>query len=125
MSREKPQAAATQKHPEPYQHDLNPNALAGQNIGIGESEAAKNVRTAYDLKPVHQRLSNLTDDNLRLIRVLPEGTRLEQGATYIDLNDLNQGEFTAMGMMQADAAHCFVAKKDVPYHLWNVLIGID
>ena len=28
MSRDKPQAQTPQKHPEPYQHDLNPNAMA-------------------------------------------------------------------------------------------------
>src|SRR5688572_21293589 len=93
MSREKPQAETPKKHPEQYERDLNPDAMAGQNIGVGEYQAAKNARTAYDNKQAHQRLANLTDDNLRQIRVLPEGARLEQGATYIDLNDLEKGEF--------------------------------
>src|SRR5687767_9385025 len=125
MSRQKPQAETPEKHPETYQRDLNPDAMAGQNIGIGEYQAAKNAPTAYDNKLVHQRLANLTDDNLRQIRVLPEGARLEQGATYVDLSHLDQGEFTATGDMRAVADNRFVAKKDVPYHIWNVLIGID
>ena len=74
MSREKPQAATPTKHPEPYERDLNPNAMAGQHIGVGEFEPEKNARTAYDLKDVHRRLAALTDDNLRQIRVLPTGT---------------------------------------------------
>jgi hypothetical protein len=125
MSREKPQAATPRKHPELYERDLNPNAMAGQNIGVGEYEPAKNARTAFDLKDAHRRLAILTDDNLKQIRVLPEGTRLEQGATYIDLMNLDQSEFTATADQKASGNNRFIAKKDVPYHLWNILIGVD
>lgn len=125
MSREKPQAETLQKHPEEYQRDLNPNAIAGQNIGLGETQPSKNARTAYDMKQAHARFSDWTDDNLKQIRILPPGSRLEQGATYIDLNDPDQGEFTATGDMQAGADNWYVAKKDTPYHLWNLLIGVD
>jgi hypothetical protein len=38
---------------------------------------------------------------------------------------LEKGEFTARGDMRAVADNRFVAKKEVPYHLWNVLIGVD
>jgi hypothetical protein len=48
---------------------------------------------------VHRRLGNMTDDELKLIPILPEGTRLEQGATYIDLAHLDDGELTARGDM--------------------------
>src|SRR5690349_4684797 len=123
MSRQKPQTETPGKHPQAYEHDLNPNAMAGQNINTANTET--DGRTAYDLKQVHQQLSNLTDDNLRLIRVVPEGERLQQGATYVDLNDLEKGEFTATGNVITSSAHHFVAKKDVPYHIWNVLIGTD
>jgi hypothetical protein len=104
---------------------LNPNAMAGQNIGVGEYDAAKNARSAYDHKQAHQRLANLTDDNLKQIRVLSEGDRLEQGATYVDLNNLDGGEFTASGNIQAGKANLYVAKSQTPYHLWNILVGID
>ena len=46
MSRDKPQAQTPQKHPKPYQHDLNPNAMAGQNIGLGETEPSRHAPTA-------------------------------------------------------------------------------
>jgi hypothetical protein len=125
MSRQKPQAATPKKHSELFEADLNPNAMAGQNIGAGAYADAKDAPTAYDFKQAHQRLANLTDDNLRQIRVLPQGTRLQQGATYIDLHNLEQGEFTATGDMAAAPDNWFIAKKDVPYHLWNILLGID
>jgi hypothetical protein len=125
MSREKPQAATPIKHPDEYERDLNPNVMTGQNIGIGEFDAAKNSRNAYDHKEAHQRLANLTDDNLRQIRVLEEGRRLKQGATYVDLNALERGEFTATGDMTAEQENLYVAKQETPYHLWSLLIGVE
>lgn len=125
MSREKPQAETLNKHPEEYQRDLNPDAMAGQNIGVGETDAAKYSRTAYDLKPLHRRLDHILDHDLKQIRVLPEGARLQQGGTYIDLNDLDKGEFRATGDMQAGPNNYYVPKDEVHYNLWNLLIGVN
>jgi hypothetical protein len=125
MNREKHQANTTNKHPEQYRQDLNPNAMAGQNIGVAGSHSEKSSRTAYDIKPLHSRLQHLLDDDLKQIRVLPEGARLEQGATYIDLNDLDRGEFTATGDMEAGRDNYYVPKTEVHYLLWNLLIGVD
>lgn len=124
MSREKPQAETLNKHPEEYRQDLNPNAMAGQNIGRDETQPEKNARTAYDLKPAHRRLADFTDDFLKQITVLHEGSRLQQGATYIDLNDLDRGEFTATGDMQAGPDTWYVPKTEVHYQIWNRLIGV-
>jgi hypothetical protein len=126
MSREKPQARARHKHPEPYQHDLNPDTMAGQNIGLGETQPAKTAPTAYDIKPVHRQFQGFfSAEELKNIRILPEGTRLEQGATYLDLANLKLGEFTATGEMSAGPHNWIVAKKEVPYGLWNRLIGVE
>lgn len=125
MSRDKPQAEALTKHPEPYQHDLNPDAMAGQNLGIGEVQPSKHGPTAYDVKPVHNRFKQFSDTELKQLRLLPVGSRLEQGATYIDLNNLDLGEFTATGDMRVGDNNWLVAKKDVPYELWNRLLGIE
>jgi hypothetical protein len=125
MSRDKPQVESMNKHPEPYQHDLNPDAMAGQNIGIGEAQPAKQGPTAYDVKPVHERLRQFSDDELKQLRLLPSTSRLEQGATYLDLNSLDLGEFTATGDMHVGPKHWLVAKKDVHYELWNRLLGIE
>ncbi len=123
MSRDKQQVETLRKHPEPYQHDLNLDAMAGQNIGIGEAQPAKHGPTAYDVKPVHERLKQFSDDELKQLRILPTGSRLEQGATYIDLRSLELGEFTATGDRHVGPHHWGVAKKDVPYELWNRLTG--
>jgi hypothetical protein len=124
-TRQKPQAQALEKHPEPYQHELNPETMVGQNIGLGETQPAKTAPTAYDVKAVHRRLHAFSDDELKLIRLLPAGTRLEQGATYLDLAHVERGAFTATGDMQVGPASWMVAKKEVPYELWNQLLGIE
>src|SRR5688500_2468198 len=108
------------KHPEPWQEDLNPARMGGQNIG-GESEAQERVaRTAYDVKTVHRLLAGFTDDELKQIPILEPGTRLRQHATYLDLE---QGPFTAEGMMFAAALQYLVPKDRVHYELWNRLVG--
>jgi hypothetical protein len=111
------------KHPPEYERDLNPARLEGQNIGPNPGDREVGIRTAYDVKPLHRGL-DLGDDELKQIPVLPEGQRLQQGATYLDLRDPERGEFTATGDMSADAECAYVAKDQVPYPTWNKLRGI-
>lgn len=49
------------------------------------------------------------------------GTRLEEGAQYIDLNHLERGAFPAEANMIALPEHLYVAKKETDYVLWNRL----
>ena len=113
-----------EQHPAQWRDDLNPDALAGQNVGPASSQQEKAARTAHDIKDLHRRYSGLADDDLRQIPVLPEGTRLQQGATYFDLNDVDRGEFTATGDMTAGPENYYVPKDEVDYQLWNRLIGV-
>src|SRR5437868_14701865 len=113
--------------PEGLRADLNPDLMAGQNIGLEgyHPEKARGVKTAYDVKGVHDRFQSLGDDELKQIPILPAGTRLEQGATYIDLKEREPKEFTARGEMEAKPTNWFVPKNEVDYQLWNRLIGVD
>jgi hypothetical protein len=83
------------------------------------------ARTAYDIKDVHRLLEGITDDGLKQIPVLAEGTRLEQGATYIDLRDPTRREMTATADLVAGPDNWYVPKAGVDYELWNRLIGIS
>jgi len=116
-----------EQHPEEYRGDLNPDFMAGQNVGLAgpHPEKASDVHTAYDIKNLHNRLPGFEDGELKQIPVLPEGTRLEQGATYIDLREREPQEFTARGDMVAAPSNWFVPKSEVDYQLWNRLIGVD
>ena len=111
------------QHPDQWRDDLNPNREAGQNRG-GDSDHSSDARTAYDLKALHRRLAGYGDDELKSIPVVPAGSRLEQGATYIDLAVDSPAEFTATGDMEAGRQQCYVSKRDVHFELWNRLIGV-
>lgn len=109
-----------QKHPERWEQDLNPQRMGGQNIG-GESEARERAtRNACDVKPVHRALAGFSDDELKEIPILEGGTRLREGATYLDLE---QGPFTAHGVMFVGVGQFVVPKDRVHYELWNRLAG--
>ena len=112
------------QHPEEWRRDLNPDALAGQNIGAAGPQAAKQAATAYEVKEVHRQFHGFSDDELKRIPILPQGARLEQGATYVDLQDPRLDEFTATGDMAAGPNNWYVPKREVDYQLWNRLIGI-
>ncbi|HYE71835.1 MAG TPA: hypothetical protein VEF04_00835 [Blastocatellia bacterium] len=121
---DKPQQHTGEHIPDEYRRDLYPNENAGQNIGLIGAHDEKNGRTAYDDKQLHAKLRDWPDDELKLIRIVPTGVRLEQNATYLDLNDPEQREFKATGQMTAEPGHRYVAKDSVPYQIWNKLRGI-
>lgn len=111
--------------PDQWQHDLNPNPLAGQNHGEQGSSSVNNSLPADQIKDLHRQLEGYTDAELKQIMVIRTGSRLEQGATYIDLADPERKEFTAMGDMEATPNHYYVAKTEVDYQLWNQLTGVQ
>jgi hypothetical protein len=116
----KPQAA--EKHPDEWQQDLNPERLAGQNIGV-ESGETDHAMTAFHLRKRGHDLRGLDDNDLKQVPVLAKGTRLQQGATYVDLTRAEPKEFTATANMTAEGDHVYAPKDRVPYEVWNRLIG--
>jgi hypothetical protein len=117
--------APGRQHPDEWRGDLNPNALAGQNEGPWTAAAEKRAPTAYDVKDIHRRYSGLADDDLKQIPVLQLGMRLQQGATYFDLNDPGRGEFVATGDMEVGPEQAIVPKAEVDYQLWNRVTGVE
>ncbi len=113
--------------PDEWQQDLTPKHMAGRNVGLEgpHPEKAENIATAYDIKDLHRQMEGYTDDELKQIRVLPQGSRLEQGATYINLREPHPREFTAMGDMEVGSDDWIVPKTEVDYHLWNRLTGVE
>lgn len=112
------------QHPEEWQRDLNPNAMAGQNAGQDTPQSAENAPTARDLKQIQRQFHGFTDDELKRVAIVPRGTRLKQGATYVDLQDPQLREFTATAGMEAGPNNWYVAKSETDYQLWNRRIGI-
>jgi hypothetical protein len=116
-----------EQHPDEWRNDLNPEAMAGQNVGVqgpGPTTDLQRSRSAYDVKELHRRLHDMDDDILKAIPVLPPGARLEQGASYLDLAEEQPREFTAGGNMTAGPENWFVPKSRCDYNIWNRLIGV-
>jgi hypothetical protein len=112
-----------QKHPDEWQRDLNPTHLAGQNIGQTAESATEADRTAFNLRRAGYDLRGIDDEELKQVPVLAAGTRLQQGATYIDLRESPPREFTARADEAALPGNAYVPKDRVPYEIWNRLIG--
>ena len=107
-----------------FDHDLHPNFLAGQNTGLEGSPGVLEGPTAYDRKEIHALLPGFKNAELRAIPLLPAGTRLEQGPTYLDLRDRARGPFHGQAGMETGSDNAYVPKKLVDYVTWNRLIGV-
>lgn len=104
-----------------FDNDLHQDNRAGQHAGMTE----RRTYTAYDVKELHAKMPEYTNDELKKIPVLAHGERLQQGGTYLDLNDLAGGTFTAQGSQEAQDPHLYVAKADTDYLIWNKLTGVE
>ena len=78
--------------------------------------------TAADIKALVRRLTDLADDQLAEIPIVPVGTRLDQGAVYLDLRAPVPVPFVATGNMIAREHHSYAPKAKVPYKTWNRLV---
>jgi hypothetical protein len=114
---------AHQKHPDPWQQDLNPDHLAGQNIGPPSGELGSAQLTAFHLRKQGHAVGGLDDEELKQVPLVPAGSRLQQGATYVNLAGNPYEEFTATAEITASPGDAYAPKDRVPYEIWNRLIG--
>ncbi|MGI9034201.1 MAG: hypothetical protein ACR2HY_11135 [Acidimicrobiales bacterium] len=101
---------------EDFSADLAPPSPAGGGH-VDES------LPAADNKALTAKLDTLSSDELTRLSVLTAGTQLNQGGTYVDLNNLARGPFKAIASMEAGPDNSYVAKRDTDYELWNRLVG--
>jgi hypothetical protein len=118
-------APAGTQHPEEWRQDLNPDASAGINAADVGADPEKAAPKAYDVKETHDLLQDFTDGELKRILIMPPGSRLKQGATYINLKDPARREFTATADMEVEPDNWYVSKSELDYQLWNRLIGVE
>lgn len=104
-----------------FDKDLRPHEFEGNNSGTDDPQP--NLRQAYDIKELHEKYPQFSSTDLKNLTILPEGTRLEQGAKYFDLNHPQGGELAARADMTASQGTLYVAKNTVDYELWNRLCG--
>lgn len=108
------------KHQQRFREDLRPNNFAGANAGLRSQPRDMGLR-ASGIKELYSKLADLTNDELDALVIVPAGERLEQGAKYIDLRHLEQGELVGMADMVSEGDHYYVPKKHTDYVLWNRL----
>jgi hypothetical protein len=106
-----------------FELDLHPHELTG-GTETGGPHFAPLELTLADYKEIHQQLQGLSNDELKRIPVLAEGSYLEPGGTYLDLRDENAQEFTALAGMTAGPDNLYIPKREVDYVLWNRLRGV-
>jgi hypothetical protein len=104
--------------------DLTANDGAGMNHGMEGQHPAWYGRSGASIKQLHTRLADLTNDELKQLTILPEGSRLKQGAKYLDLERLEQGEFVATAQMSVEPGQYLIARHDTDYLLWDRLSGV-
>lgn len=95
--------------------DLHAEPSAGGHVG--ESLAA------VDDKDLKGELPGFDRADLKRLSILTVGTSLDQGATYLDLNDTRRVPFKAIGSQVAEADNRYVAKRDTDYEMWDRLVG--
>ncbi|NJN19059.1 MAG: hypothetical protein HC822_23805 [Oscillochloris sp.] len=114
---------AGEQHPEEWRRDLNPDPQAGQNRG-GAHLNADETQTAVTLHSVQPHLADLSEEELRRVPIVPPGSRLKQGAVYLNLRDAANHEFTATGDQEATPNDLLIPKSEVDYPLWNKLLRV-
>jgi hypothetical protein len=113
-----------EKHPAEWNHDLNPERMAGQNYRGAPVGNDPRARTAADIKALSGKLTEFTHDQLAEIPILPAGTKLKQGAVYLDLREPAPAPLTATAEMVAEETNYYTPKAEVPYEHWNRLVKL-
>ena len=90
------------------------------DLGHGE---LPEQRVAGHHEPVEGAAGELTKEERARLTILADGTPLDGGSTYFDLEDPSAGAFTAMDGQSAEPGRRLVSKRDTDYELWNRLIG--
>ena len=78
---------------------------------------------AADLKQVYGLLPDWHKDEIRRLRVMPPGTRLNSGDVFLDLRNPAAGELVANGE-ETVGEELLVPKHETDYEIWNKLKAI-
>ena len=102
--------ARGRRPPEPPPPELAPDDQRGAPGHVpGHADESYPAVWAKDL---HERLPQLTRDQLTQVPIVAPGATLEQGGTYLDLDDPGRGPFRATGSEEVRPGERYVAKRD-------------
>jgi len=109
--------------PEPRDESFDADLAGPQADTAVPGHPDEGIPAADDKRVVTRLGDRLSPDELARLTVLQEGTRLEQGGVYLDLDDMARGPFKAIGGQEAGARNRYVAKRDADHELWRGLVG--
>jgi hypothetical protein len=92
-----------------------------ERVDAGDTTAVTRPLAHHEAPDVRDRLGKDADR----ITVLQPGTRLQQGSTYLNLEDLAGGPFAALAGQVVGDGELIAAKSDIDHETWNVLTGQD
>jgi hypothetical protein len=110
------------KHPDEWSEDLNPGRMEGQNIGASSKPSNLKAPTAAEIDVLGGRLGSFSRDELSQIPIVPVGSKLKQGAVYLDMRIPTPVPFTATADTTATELNYYAPKAEIPYELWNRLV---
>ncbi len=110
--------------PAPYDPTFD-EQLAPDLAAFPQASHGDDSHSAADDKTVQANLNQLNDADLARLSVLADGTQLQQGSVYLDLNDMGRGPFKAIGGEHTDPSNRVIAKSETDYEMWNQLVGQD
>ncbi len=108
--------------PEPVDESFAEQIMPDSSVAEPGGHADESMPAEAD-KALHRKLDMLSGEELNRLAVLETGASLDQGAVYLDLNDMARGPYKALGGAEVGPADRIVAKRDVDYELWNRLVG--
>lgn len=82
-----------------------------KEVDAGDTTEQTRPLGHHEAAAARERLGEQADE----ISVLRPGTRLHQGGTYVDLDRLDAGPFTAYGGQRVEEDQLVVSKKDIGY----------
>ncbi|RYX82489.1 hypothetical protein EON83_19405 [bacterium] len=109
--------------------DFDRDLRQGETPTTNSSLDTDRLIRAYDDKELVTNLQDFNSDELKKILIVPRGTKLQQGAKYIDLNDPSRAEITASGAnpltphLEVLENQRLVPKSEIDYQLWDKLTG--
>lgn len=90
----------------------------------GTETGAEASRTAAHIKEARLQLVDWTEDDLGLVRLLPIGAHLADGALYVDLRDPARREFVGIAEMQVPPDGLYVPKAAVEPRIWARILDV-
>lgn len=104
------------RHQQETAPELRPGASNRLRTAVGDHTSVRDPET-------RRQFADLSRDEIDRIPVLAPGARLEQGSTYLDLEDMEAGPFVAIGNEEVVEGDRLIAKRDTDYEMWSRLTG--